>query len=167
MTKKVDLSQSSAWQSLDWDEKPVHPNLKRTDAQVNVSRANKIKAENPEWLALKKMQNADPIVKAKRKASMPDQSGGNNSFFGKKHTDKTKKQISKNRKGLTVGEKNPFYGKQHSDTALEKMSKPRSEEGKSNMRKPRTQMLTCPHCGKTGASGNMARYHMDNCKFKD
>ena len=25
------------------------------------------------------------------------------------------------------------------------------------------QLLVCPHCGKTGRQGNMARYHFDNC----
>lgn len=46
---KIDLTDSSMWQSLDWDEKEVHPNLKRTDRQVNVARANKLKANNPEF----------------------------------------------------------------------------------------------------------------------
>ena len=27
--------------------------------------------------------------------------------------------------------------------------------------------VTCPHCGKVGAGGNMTRYHMNNCKFKN
>lgn len=26
------------------------------------------------------------------------------------------------------------------------------------------QNVTCPHCGKSGAGGNMTRYHFDNCK---
>ena len=28
-------------------------------------------------------------------------------------------------------------------------------------------VLTCPHCGKTGASGAMKRWHFDNCKEKN
>lgn len=162
MPKKIDLSNSEMWQSLDWDEKEVHPNLKRTDGQVNIARGNRLKANNPEWLELKKKQNSDPNVRAKRKASMPDQTGENNPFFGKTHTEKTRKTISKKKKGCEAHNK----GEKHTGDALVKMRKPRSEEGKANMRKPRTKMLTCPHCGKTGASGNMARYHMDNCKLK-
>lgn len=37
--------------------------------------------------------------------------GKYNSFYGKKHTEKTKKQISKSRIGLYAGNKNPMYGK--------------------------------------------------------
>lgn len=100
--------------------------------------------------------------KINRKAAMPDQSGINNPFYGQTHTDEVRKIISLKKKGKAPSNK----GTQHTQEALEKMSKPRSEEGKANMRKPRSKMLTCPHCGKTGASGNMARYHMDNCKHK-
>ena len=163
---KININDPKAWSELDWDEPVVPDALKKTDGAIAIGRANRLKASNPEWLDKKKKQNSDPEVRAKRKASMPDQTGVNNPFFGKEHTDVTKKKISGKRKGLTAGEKNPFYGKQHSDTALKKMSKPRSEEGKANMRKPKTKMLNCPYCGKTGAAGNMARYHMDNCKLK-
>jgi|APGre2960657423_1045063.scaffolds.fasta_scaffold20179_6 hypothetical protein len=133
-----------------------------SDSVINHTLANQAKAKDPEWLKLKKIQNADPIIKAKRKASMPDQSGENNPFFGKSHTTEAKTVISKKKKGQVPSNK----GTKHKEEDILKMRKPRSEEGKANMRKPRTQMLTCPHCGKTGASGNMARYHMDNCKLK-
>jgi hypothetical protein len=34
--------------------------------------------------------------------------------------------------------------------------------GKSYNMRP----MTCPHCGKIGAGGNMTRYHFDNCKHR-
>lgn len=161
MTKKINLNDSKMWQSLNWDEKEVHPNLKRTDGQVNIARANRIKADNKKWLENVARANNDPEKKAKRKASMPDQSGKNNPFFGKKHNEKTLKINSEWHKGKIPSNK----GSKHKQESLIKMRKPRSEEGKANMRGPR-QQRTCPHCGKVGAGGNMGRYHFDNCKNK-
>lgn len=42
-------------------------------------------------------------------------SGEKNPFYGKHHSDETKKKISKNRKGKCAGENHPFYGKKHSE----------------------------------------------------
>lgn len=123
---------------------------------------NREKAADPSWLEKVRKNNSDPKVKAKRKASMPDQSGENNPFYGKSHKTETKDKISAKKKGCVA----PNKGATHTGEALQKMRKPRSEEGKANMRKPRSKMLTCPYCNKTGASGNMSRYHMDNCKSK-
>jgi uncharacterized DUF497 family protein len=49
MSKKIDLSNSEMWQSLDWDEKEVHPNLKKTDTQVNRARSAYFKRDNLEF----------------------------------------------------------------------------------------------------------------------
>jgi hypothetical protein len=121
---------------------------------------NQEREKDPEFREKRARNNADPKVRAKRQASMPDQTGKNNPFYNKSHTSETKTIISKKKKGC----KAPNKGSTHTEEALSKMRKPRSEEGKVNMRKPRTKVLTCSHCGKTGASGNMARYHMENCK---
>ena len=51
-----------------------------------------------------------------------DINGEKNPFFGKKHSDETKKIISEKNKER-VGEKNPFYGKKHSDETKEKIAK--------------------------------------------
>lgn len=79
-------------------------------------------------------------------------------YFGKKHTEETKKRIGDSSRGKKLnvdrsGEKNSFYGKKH------------TEETKLKMRKPK-QKSTCPHCLFTGGGGNMKRYHFDNCKRK-
>jgi hypothetical protein len=48
--------------------------------------------------------------------------GAKNPFFGKKHSEKTRNIISKNRKGKCVGLEHKFYGKHHSKKTIEKMS---------------------------------------------
>jgi len=85
--------------------------------------------------------------------------GEGNPMHGRKHTEESKKQISKNRKGK-VGRTGP-----QTEEAKANMRKPRSEEGKANMRKPRAKK-TCPHCKFEGAGGIMLRWHFDNCKHK-
>jgi hypothetical protein len=40
-----------------------------------------------------------------------------------------------------------------------------SDERRSKLSKPQ-QIITCPHCDKSGGVSLMKRYHGDNCKFK-
>jgi hypothetical protein len=49
MNKKIDLNDSFAWQSLNWDEEEVHPDLKKSDATVNRSRSAFFKRDNHEF----------------------------------------------------------------------------------------------------------------------
>lgn len=44
---------------------------------------------------------------------------------------------------------------------LGKYSSERIEAASNGLKKSKK---TCPHCGKTGGSANMSRYHFDNCK---
>lgn len=46
---KINLNDASAWQSVNWDEKEVHPDLKKTDAKVNRTRSAFFKRDNPEF----------------------------------------------------------------------------------------------------------------------
>lgn len=48
-----------------------------------------------------------------KKCSLELQIGNGNPFYGKKHSSKTKKQISKSRKGKGVGENNPMSDPEH------------------------------------------------------
>lgn len=60
-------------------------------------------------------------VERKRKSSHP---GSLNPFYGKKHTDLSKKKISDKNKGKEglVGEKNGMYGKKHTEQTKQKIS---------------------------------------------
>jgi len=56
-------------------------------------------------------------------------SGGQTGWMlGLKHSEETKKEYSKNRKGKLIGEKNGMYGKKHSEEAKKKMSRPQIGE---------------------------------------
>ena len=79
-----------------------------------------------------------------------------------------------------IGKDHPFWGRKHTEETKRKMSgakkdyvpwnvgKPHSESTKKNIseslkNKPK---ITCPHCDKVGSATNMKRYHYDNCKQK-
>lgn len=57
-------------------------------------------------------------------------------------------------KGKNLGDKNPMRRKEVS----EKISK-----AKLGISRPK---LICPHCGKEGGTGNMQRWHFNNCRNK-
>lgn len=56
--------------------------------------------------------------------------GENNNFYGKKHSEETKKRMSDAVKGLYGGKNNPWYGKKHSEETKKKMSE--IKNGKNN-----------------------------------
>lgn len=80
--------------------------------------------------------------------------GEKNHMFGKKHSIDSTEQISKNRTGKCMGENNPFFNKKHSATVI------------ANIVESNKTTHVCPHCGKSGKSNSMKRWHFDNCKFK-
>lgn len=49
--------------------------------------------------------------------------GENNHFYGKRHSDETRKLLSEQRKGKRLKEENPFYGKKHSQETKALLSK--------------------------------------------
>lgn len=96
-----------------------------------------------------------------------DQYGKNNPFYGKHHSDETKKILSQKLKGRNrtdqfkqnvTGKNNPFYGKKHTDIMLDKM---KNTYYKNN--KP----IKCKYCDFVHTNkGNLNRWHNDNCKHK-
>lgn len=82
-------------------------------------------------------------------------SGENNPMYGKpchyKMTDEQKENWKQN-----VGQ--AVKGLKRTDETKRKMS-----AAQRGLKKP---TITCPHCNKVGAKGNMLRYHFDNCKTK-
>jgi len=74
-------------------------------------------------------------------------------------------------KGLTGVQVYLNKGKQGHPAWNKGMTSPKkgttlSEETKAKMRKPRgkQELVTCPHCAKTGGVSNMTRWHFNNCK---
>lgn len=98
-------------------------------------------------------------------------SGKGNPFYGKHHSNETKKKISDSRKGKYVGESHPFYGKHHSDESKAKISNSRKNKGGKKVRCINTgqifdtMMDAARWCGLTNASsiGQMCN-HIGNRK---
>lgn len=174
MTKKINLQDSSAWQSLDWDEKEVHPELKRTDAQVNKARGNKLKADNPtfrETMAI--VQSSSEYKEAVSKSSIEHWQDSNyraKNSEGKKRSwandnerrEKVIKQFSepktKSHKQNMSNSQLEFYQTAEGKKALQQ----KADKQRGKIRKKEI----CPHCGKEGGEGIMHRWHFDNCKHK-
>ena len=125
---------------------------------------------------------------AGRKDSLDTIDKRRRSNTGKKRSTKSKENMSKAQKMIArAGDQNPFFGKSHSDNTRKTMSA--AKKGKSyeeifgaakasemrERRRAEQQGLTkgpqtiivCPHCNKTGGTGIMKRWHFDRCKFKD
>lgn len=114
--------------------------------------------------------------------------GVNNWFFGKKHTEETKKKMSdiaklrppvseetkKKKSEKLKGHPGYWRGKHHNEEYKQKMrqsclGKKMTEEQKIKMSQKAKQRpkITCPHCGLScNVRTTMNRYHFDNCKQK-
>lgn len=55
--------------------------------------------------------------------------GQGNPFYGKHHTEETKKKISEKKKGQLIGNSHPFYGKHHTEKSLQLISQNRQGKG--------------------------------------
>ena len=103
-------------------------------------------------------EKAKEIKERQSKAERPEpRTGSNHHMFGKKrpeHSAKLKGKPNEKMKGILVGDKNPMRNK---DVAL------KVSIAKTGISRPK---LTCPYCGKVGGSGNMQRWHFENCRDK-
>jgi hypothetical protein len=98
-----------------------------------------------------------------------------NSNYGNKHSTNTKKIMSE----LKQGSNNPMFGKTGTQSpsfgkvspqlgktlkelhGIEKERIIKEKQSNSAKNKPKVQ---CPHCFLVGTTGNMKRWHFDNCK---
>lgn len=103
---------------------------------------------------------------------------------GKKHTEDTKKKMSKAKKGKPSNRKNVILTKEqrkklsdsHIGNSVSKETREKisskmknrkfSEEHKNKLKSRKLEIVICPYCKKEGAKPAMKRWHFENCKFK-
>jgi hypothetical protein len=73
-------------------------------------------------------------------------------------TEESRIKASKAMTGLMSGEKHPNYGKKFSEETKQKLRA--AKLGKKQ------EVVTCPHCNKSGGIYNFGRFHFDKCKQK-
>lgn len=97
-----------------------------------------------------------------------------NYFYGKKHSDETKRKIANKtsyyKKGISLTEahKNQISesltGKEFTQERKDNISKSKQGKPAHNKGVP-AEKWKCPHCGKEGGgTSNKLRWHFDNCK---
>jgi len=128
-----------------------------------------------------KMSEAAQNMSDETKLKMSEaKTGEKNPNFGKERSDETKQKLSEANKGVPKSDETKLKiseahkGVPKSDETRQKMS-----EAAQNMSPEHRQKLSeaakgvsqeqvqCPHCGKIGGKSLMARWHFDNCKYKE
>ena len=85
-----------------------------------------------------------------------------NAFYGKKHTDNTRSIMSEKAKKRSVGENNNMYGKHHTDAAKKKMSEKWTDERKEKLIESQRKTCQCVETGEIFESYKEASYFV-NC----
>lgn len=94
--------------------------------------------------------------------------GEKNPFFGKKHSEKFKQELSNKMKG----EKHPFFGKKRPEHSLKLKGRTRipfSEEHRLNIKKTwqeSRKRVTCEFCGIITTKSMNTRWHGNQCRTK-
>jgi hypothetical protein len=126
----------------------------------------------------KKGENNAMFGKTGEHHPMFGKTGEHHPMFGKTHSDETKERMSEAKKGIPQpniskakkGIPQPNISKAKKGIPQPNISKakkgiPQPNLSKALKGKPKLQkIITCPHCGKSGAANNMHRWHFDNCK---
>jgi hypothetical protein len=107
--------------------KSIHTSSSNDDSDDDNNSS--LKSDN-----LSSESNDKPSSDLKISNNTTDRSGPNNPFYGKIHSEETKRKISEARAGKPnpnmardiKGEKNPFFGKQHSAETRQQMSEAKS-----------------------------------------
>jgi hypothetical protein len=112
--------------------------IKRSNTE-NLTRANRLKAKDPAYLA--KLRGPKPPGHGKNVSK---------ATTGVPKSKAHRQAMSKARKGKKTG---PCSDERREAIRLSQKGKPCNNP-----------VVTCPHCGKSGHSGAMVRWHFDNCK---
>jgi hypothetical protein len=151
------------------------------DVTTEILRECASNEEIKEWgLYYSKLWN---IVDSLEWANLKLEEGdGGNTFGGRKHkestldlmrekanlrppvSEKTKLKMSRSKTGVSI--KLPPRTKEHQEALNKSLKgKPAWNKGVTGY-KNSSQVVTCPHCGKTGGSGGIKRFHFGNCKSR-
>jgi hypothetical protein len=145
------------------DDKLLSPN-------INKILANRLTAQNPEWLEKMRKKHSDQsklkmsiiqkqVCKNRRPTHMFDPA------IQKKAHDSQRGIARPQTSAKLKGKPSPLKGLERPDLSAKLKGKPKSEEHKTNMQKPKSKH-ECPHCHILVAPNMLHRYHMDNCKHK-
>lgn len=74
----------------------------------------------------------------------------------------TRSKLSKSKQGQTKGVPRP-RSKEHQDNLTKALQGKLPWNRNRSGYKCKSEIVTCPHCGKTGGSGGIKRWHFDNC----
>jgi hypothetical protein len=129
-------------------------------------------------------KNRPPVSDDTRKKLSDMYKGEKSCWYGKHHTEESKKKMSESKKGKSSGPHSEETKQKIREGNLNKVVTQESINKQKNTKanwtdeqraefkrkisetKKNAPIRTCPHCGKEGKSGNMTRYHFDNCKLK-
>lgn len=160
MTKsKININDSSAWESIEWDEPVVPDALKRTDKNVNRKRINTLRNQSTDMKKIVVENNK------KRKGDLnpnKGRTGEKHPNFGRKHSDESKKLMGHNgsSNGMfgvrLVGDQNHMFGKSHTTETTKKLS----EKALT-----REQNCHCIHCDGNFTAQIYSQYHGDFCQL--
>lgn len=140
------------------------------DHKRKLSEAAKRQFEDPEQRKIASENAKKRVYSEETRAKMKESSAKRNLtpelrdkfrtakdvWTGRHHSEESRNKISESKKG----KESTFKGNTHSEESKRNMS---------NGRKgiiPKQTIVTCPHCGKSGASTIINRYHFDKCKHK-
>lgn len=84
----------------------------------------------------------------------------------KVHTE-TKEKMSKAKRGVPIGPATGLNAKGVPKGPATGLNAKRVPKGPATGKAATGVQVECPHCGKTGGTAIMGRWHFDNCKFKE
>ena len=99
------------------------------------------------WQGLSGIIGHEEAVFAAQSLAGESRRGENTHFYGKTHSEETKRKISNTKRGRV-------------QSVGEKVNQIEAQLGKKQ------KIVECPHCGKMGGNATMPRWHFDQCKFK-
>jgi hypothetical protein len=117
------------------------------ETKLKMSEA-KLGEKNPMFGKELSPEHKQKLSEAKQNMSDETRQKMSEAHTGVPKSDETRQKLSEAMKG-----------KEHTDESRQKMS-----EAKLGVSQEQVQ---CPHCGKIGGKSLMARWHFDNCKYKE